>query len=1130
MKRTGDELRLAASDITTFSECAHATGLDQAVALGQRPRAKFVPDPSAQVLADRGNAHEKAYLAAVRASRVVEEIPEQAEDAAQLTLDAMRRGVEVIYQGTLRHGSRWFGRADFLRRVDGESSLGAWLYEPIDTKLARSAKAGAVLQLCFYAELLEHVQGVLPARMTLVLGDMREEHFETRDYAAYFRRVRRRLEEALVSPCAIYPEPVAHCDVCDYAVECDGRRRADDHLSLVAGITTSQRGALELASVRTVRALATVPLLRPALVVGIGFSALTRIREQARIQVEGRDAGSLRYELLRDVEAGRGLGMLPEPSPGDLFLDFEGDPYALGDGIEYLLGFVELPGAGAPAPPYTGLWALDRDTERAAFERLMAIITKRRARHPDMHIYHYNHYEPTALKRLVGRYASFVDELDTLLRGEVFVDLYRAVRQGLRASVESYSIKRLEPFFGFTRSVPLRDANRWLAAFEQWLELRETDASEGEMRSAIEGYNRDDCLSAMHLRDWLEARRGELEAAGVSLTRPTLLTGEASEDLAEQFTRVRAAAATLLTDVPLDPEQQSADERARYVLAHLLEWHRREDKSLYWEYFRLCELSDEELQEDGTAIGGLTYEGVVRQEKRSLVHRYRFPAQDHAINRALSVDDPKTKKSAGTMVNLDDDAGVVDLKREAKSTVPHPAALISGKPLRNLDQRDRLLSLGEHVASHGLGAASPFRSGIALLRRELPRPAATGATFEQTAIHHALGVDGSILPVQGPPGTGKTHTGARMILALVGAGKRVGISAQSHKVITKLLEETCKAAREAGATLAAIQKNDGEDGSSDAFVQVTNDNAEVVRAIATGEANMVAGTSWLWSRADMAGAVDVLFVDEAGQMSLANVLASAHATNGIVLLGDPQQLDQPLRGVHPEGTAVSALGHILAGRATMEAGHGLFLEETWRLHPSVCGFISEVFYDGRLRPRSDLAGQHLDAPPPLDGTGLRFVPVEHRGNQSASPEEVEVVTRLVRTLVEGRAKWTDRHGAVHPVRLQDVLIVAPYNAQVGLLRKQLPGGHIGTVDKFQGQEAPVVVYSMATSTPEDAPRGTEFLYSGNRFNVAISRARCSAFVVASPRLFELRCKSVRQIALANAFCRYLELAREVKVP
>jgi uncharacterized protein len=338
----------------------------------------------------------------------------------------------------------------------------------------------------------------------------------------------------------------------------------------------------------------------------------------------------------------------------------------------------------------------------------------------------------------------------------------------------------------------------------------------------------------------------------------------------------------------------------------------------------------------------------------------------------------------------------------------------------------------------------------------------------------------------------------------------------------------CEAARREKVTLRAVQKPDGDedDASTDAFVTLAHDNAAVRLALDGGTANVAAGTSWLWARADMIGAVDVLFVDEAGQMSLANVLASAPASRGIILLGDPQQLDQPQKGVHPPGVAVSALGHILAGAATMSPERGLFLEETWRMHPDVCGTISEVFYEGRLGSRPDLARIRLDAPAPLSGTGLRFVPVKHRGNRSESTEEAEVVASLVGRLVADGSTWTDRHGVTHRLRREDILVVAPYNAHVALLRKHVHGAQIGTVDKFQGQQAPVVIYSMATSSPDDAPRGPEFLYSSNRLNVAISRARCAAFLVANPALFEVRCKSERQMALVNAFCRYLEVARE----
>jgi superfamily I DNA and/or RNA helicase len=323
-----------------------------------------------------------------------------------------------------------------------------------------------------------------------------------------------------------------------------------------------------------------------------------------------------------------------------------------------------------------------------------------------------------------------------------------------------------------------------------------------------------------------------------------------------------------------------------------------------------------------------------------------------------------------------------------------------------------------------------------------------------------------------------------------------------------------------------VQRCDGDDGYKHDFVKIDKNNGKVEQALADNEAQIVAGTVWLWARPEMAGSVDVLFVDEAGQMSLANVLAASSATGSIVLLGDPQQLDHPQRGVHPEGAEASALSHLLDEQKTITPDRGLFLAESWRLHPDICVFTSNVFYEGRLTSRPENANQRLNVAGPIGGTGLRFVPVEHDANQSDSPEEVERVAEFVELLLRDDATWIDKERQVRRITLNDILIVAPYNAQVSLLLRRLPrGSRVGTVDKFQGQEAPVVIYSMATSTPQDAPRGMEFLYSGNRLNVATSRAQCVTVLVANPALLDVECKTPRQIELANAFCRYLEMAR-----
>ncbi len=1129
----------SASDIANFLACQHLTALDQAEQAGQIRRPYF-HDLSVELLKQLGLEHERKYLSQLYEEQSLEivEIPPglSREEAAERTVEAMRSGASVIYQATF-HQAPWIGHADFLVRVDRSSALGTWSYEVVETKLARSTKARALIQLCFYSDLLSKIQGVMPEWMHVVLGGgASPEKFQVSHYIAYFRKIRREFEQACsnIAP-NTYPEPVEHCDVCSWYPLCDQRRRDDDHLCLVAGITRNQRKALVGRSLDTVARLAKLALPASPRFERIGDAALERIREQARLQVEGREQELLIYELLEPVEEGKGLAALPMPSPGDLFIDFEGDPYALEQGLEYLSGIATAPKTAGAKSEYQALWALNRTDEKAAFEKLVALVMECWRQHPDMHVYHYAPYEPTAVKHLAGRHGVCAEEVDQLLRAGIFVDLYRVVRQGLRASVESYSIKRLETIYGFTRSVLLRDATTALQSFEAVLALGASDKAAQGLLETIEGYNRDDCFSTLRLREWLEECRRELETKrGAALPRPALGSGEPSPELGERLAEVGAIADRLVADLSPDESTWTDEQRARWLLAQMLEWHRREEKSAWWEYFRLCELSDEELQEDRSALGGLTYLGEAGRVKRSLIHRYLFPPQEHAIDRALEVRDPKTQKGAGTVVSINDRKGTIDIKRGVSSEVPHPSALIPFDIVDSKVKRESLLRLGAWVAEHGTMGPGQFQAARDLLLRCAPRLQGTvtgplvrlNEPLLVAAKRLALSLEASVLPVQGPPGSGKTYTGARMIVALVNAGKRVGITAVSHKVISNLLGEVCKVAREEGVSLHVIQKTNEDDGCEETMVSQTDDNREVRDAIARGETQVAAGTAWLWSRSEMAESVDVLFVDEAGQMSLADVLAVSQAAKSLVLLGDPQQLDQPQRGVHPPGADVSALAHILGGAPTIADDRGLFLDETWRLHPDVCAFTSELFYENRLKSRPENGHQRLNCPGSLDGTGLRFVPVNHTGNQGESPEEVLKVASLVEELLREPSTWTDKENTTQRLRLNDILIVAPYNLHVSALAERLPNGaRVGTVDKFQGQQAPVVIYSMATSTPEDAPRGMEFLYSLNRLNVATSRAQCVTVLVASPALFNVQCKAPRQMELANAFCRYLEMAR-----
>ena len=524
MHRSGSDLILSATDLSNFLACAHVSTLNQSATLGGPKPPKF-PDPGAVVLQKRGLEHEAQILKGFREQGLaVVEIRDTGDPTkpaarwtarANATLDAMRSGADIVFQGCIFDG-RWLGLPDFLRKVDRPSELGAWSYEVIDAKLAREAKAGAVLQITLYSDLLAKTQGAEPESMHLALGRMGgdTEPFRYHDFAAYHRSVRARLLEAVEAheTDATYPEPVVHCDVCAWKSVCQSRWHNDDHLSLVAGITRKQREQLEARDVDTLAALGQLELPMDPELDGVSPSALLRIREQARIQLKGRTEGRHLHELFKEVPTGFGLSTLPERSEGDLFFDIESDPHVLEDGLEYLFGYAD------ESSDFTGVWALNRADEKSVFEEFMDMVSARLEKHPELHIYHYGDYERVALKRLAGRHATREDELDRLLRGGKLVDLHRVVKHSLRASVESYSIKKLEPLFGFQREADLREANSALAHFEAWLSLGESEKEESELLAQIEGYNKDDCVATVKLRGWLEERREELaEITGMSL-------------------------------------------------------------------------------------------------------------------------------------------------------------------------------------------------------------------------------------------------------------------------------------------------------------------------------------------------------------------------------------------------------------------------------------------------------------------------------------------------------------------------------------------------------------------------------------------------------------------------------------
>jgi uncharacterized protein len=458
---------------------------------------------------------------------------------------------------------------------------------------------------------------------------------------------------------------------------------------------------------------------------------------------------------------------------------------------------------------------------------------------------------------------------------------------------------------------------------------------------------------------------------------------------------------------------------------------------------------------------------------------------------------------------------------------PPPEALIPDKHASSKVLQEAVTRMVDWVLEAPKEQRGAFESGVALLQRRPPGVGPVrhdGEDVESAALRTARGLLAGVFPIQGPPGSGKTYLGARLIADMVRRGLRVGIAGPSHRAISNLVQEVCQASKALDQPVSIVQKTDLEQ-EVDECVQLVSKNEDVDEIL--GEVNVVAGTPWLFARRGMLQQLDVMVVDEAGQVPLANALAICGAAPAMVLLGDPQQLPQPAVGAHPEGASPSTLEHILAEHQTIPPDRGLFLDLTWRMHPAITKVVSELSYENRLQSQSECALQEVAGSDALSGSGVRFLSVDHSGNRVASDEEAQAVANLVDDLLT--RQWRGHDGKWRDITLEDILIVAPFNAHVARLSGRLPEeARIGTVDKFQGQEAAVTIFSMGTSSADDAPRGLEFIFNLNRLNVAISRGRALSILVASPRLLDAECRNAEQVRLVNALCRLVEVATPIQ--
>ncbi len=1149
----GDRVCWSPSDLTAATACEFAVLRALDVRLGRTPAPAQVADPLLEQVARLGDRHEAEVLAALQRAHpgsvlVLERAPSSTPSALaalqQRTRDALAGDAEVVCQAGFFDGEL-LGYADFLTRTPE-----GWAVA--DAKLARQARPSALLQVAAYADQLVRAGLPVAPYASLLLGDGSEERFDLGDVLPVFLEQRRAFRDLLARHLAA-PGPVTwgsdEALACGRCPECTAAAAAARDVLVVAGVRMDQRRALRAAGIATIDDLAAATEPPPGLQPG----SFTRLQAQAALQLRqlaaGTDADGQPHQVFSELTATAApvLATLPAPSPGDLFFDFEGDPLYREDdprlwGLEYLWGVLTAPSPQTPSGDYLPVWAHDRAQERDALAGFLDLVAERRAAHPGMHVYHYAPYETAALKRLAARYQTHEQELDDLLRSGVFVDLYAVVRGAVRVSQPSYSIKKLEPLYmgDEHRDSAVQQGDASIVEYHEYRTLAAAgDPAAAQRLQALADYNEYDCLSTLRLRDWLLA-----QAAAAGLPAPQERAVMVGGDADEETDAVHAA--LLARAGAPGSTGRTSEQQAYALLAAATGYFRREAAPFWWAHYDRLTLPTSEWspERDVFAVHSATIvedwqvpEGRARNLRRVLRLEGEWGPGSTPGDEAWPVYDaplpPYASAHEGCVVGEGRTARLA-VEEDGPDTVAiltedcppdlvsaaTPGAVVPAPP-----PHTKILADAVHELAETTAAAPELPSGAALdlLARRRPRLRTgalpvTGDTVSDVA--EALrAMDDSYVAVQGPPGTGKTWTGARVIERLVREhGWRVGVVAQSHPVVEHLLD----AVVEAGLDPALVGKSNPQL-AGHSWTEVGNTSAARSAFLDRGRSTgcVLGGTAWTFANATSVerGALDLLVVDEAGQFALAPTLAASVSARRLLLLGDPQQLPQVSKGTHPAPVDRSALGWLMAGEDTLPPELGYFLGTTHRMHSALCAKVSALAYDGRLTSAESTDRRHLEGIAP----GLQVVDVPHLHHRTSAPEEADEIVRRARALLG--TPWTSAAGAApRPLTEQDVLVVAPFNAQVNLLRTTLDaaglgGIRVGTVDKFQGRQAAVVFVSMTASSHGDVPRGMGFLLNRNRLNVAVSRAQWLAVLVRSPALTSYLPTSTTGLLELGAFLR-----------
>jgi len=1136
MQKVAGKLIFSPTDLTTFQESPFASWMDRyVIEFPEKASQKDPVDPLLKKLAEKGYKHEDL----TEQSFVDEGLSVHSmtrDSTVSDTLLAMQTGYDVIAQAKLEKES-FAGFSDFLIKVPGKSDLGEYHYEVWDTKLSKSLKPSYPIQLCCYAEMVCELQGILPEKLTLVLGDGKRAPLFTKEHFAFYKDLKSRFLrfQSEFTP-ELEPDPADSKSWGSWSRYAEKILLEQDHLFQVATITRAQIKKLNAARIHTLTELANTTISH---VKGISPEVFQRLVHQAAIQLQSRGNLIPDYRLIpHDNSLRRGLTLLPPHSDSDVFFDIEGYPLVSG-GLEYLWGVTYFDDDGARQ--FRDFWAHDAEQEKQAFIEFIGWVYKRWQNDPTMHIYHYAQYEITACRKLMGRYGVCEYEVDELLRNEVFIDLYKIVKGAILIGKPRYSIKNVEHLYREKRQTEVGNGGESVVVYDEWrnayLAGHESGKwQESEVLTEIRKYNIDDCNSTQELVEWLRNLQVEHHISFIPPVKPEPNKDEPSEDNIDELRESLLNKACILQEQ--NPEEAIFFEN----LAWWLEFHRREDKPVHWRHFDRLGQPDELLGDDADCISNCsrTSEPPFKptSRSRSLAYRYQFDPEQPLKKLAEQYfiqglcDEKGFAQRIKTVVDESEPGEGLITLQTTLDELPENINLIPDERVPNKIIQQSLRKVIQDIAEE---KTASHQAIISFLRRQRPKfePAIDGAIVKsqspedrlQEVIKAVSLLSNSYLPIQGPPGTGKSYTGARIIGYLIQQGARVGICSNSHKAILNLLKGTASYCIQQGISANfACSKAEGEETLLEQLGIVVQTNSKLADEIE--DACVIGTTAWGFSRDDFANRFDYLFIDEAGQVSVANLIAISRSSRNLILMGDQMQLGQPTQASHPAESGLSILDYLLHKTPTIPDDRGVFLGTTFRMHPEVNRFISEHIYDGKLQPATETAKRQILVPDDYQGplnkpAGIVFIPVNHQGNSQSSEEEVLQIVHLRNELIGRTLLNTD--GSQRKVTHSDILYVAPYNHQVSLLRKALGDeAKVGSVDKFQGQEAPIVIISMCSSQADDSPRGMDFIFDKNRLNVAVSRAQSLAVIVANPNLTQASISHVEQVSKVNLMAALMQ--------